>query len=94
MTKSQTALIINTQNIQVNDIFPSITALFVAVANKPLSSGKTRKSDLGQLFRYLEYRKLCEVDPLCTKKNAVIVTKIHNPPLPKENDGRGKHGIY
>lgn len=56
MTKSQTALIINTQNIQVNDIFPSITALFVAVANKPRSSGKTRKSDLGQLFRYLEYR--------------------------------------
>lgn len=94
MAKSQTALIINTQNIQVNDIFPSITALFAAVANKPLSSGKTRKSDLGQLFRYLEYRKLCEMDPLCTKKNAVIVTKIHNPPLPKENDGRGKHGIY
>lgn len=94
MTKSQTALIINTQNIQVNDIFPSITALFAAVANKPLSSGKTRKSDLGQLFRYLEYRKLCEMDPLCTKKNAVIVTKIHNPPLPKENDGRGRRGIY
>ena len=94
MTKSQTALIINTQNIQVNDIFPSITALFAAVANKPLSSGKTRKSDLGQLFRYSEYRKLCEMDPLCTKKNAVIVTKIHNPPLPKENDGRGRRGIY
>lgn len=34
------------------------------------------------------------MDPLCTKKNTVIVTKIHNPPLPKENDGRGKRGIY
>lgn len=94
MAKSQTKLIINTDNIREDNVFPTLTALFKAVANKPLSSGRTKENQLAQLSRYLEYRKLCEVDPSCTKKNSVIVTKIHNPPLAKEYDGRGRHGTY
>jgi len=42
----------------------------------------------------LEWKKLCEVDPSCTKKNTVIVTKIFNPPLPEKYKGTGKHGKY
>ena len=94
MPENQTKLILDTKNINKNDEFQNLTALFRAVSNKSLSTGKTRKNQLEQLGRYLEYQKLCEVDPSCAKKNAVIVTKIYNPPLPKENDGRGKHGTY
>lgn len=94
MSRTQTKLIIDTKNIYENTKFSNLSALFKAVANKSLSTGKTRKNQLEQLGRYLEYRKLCEVDPTCTAKNAVIVTKIHNPPLERENDGRGKRGTY
>lgn len=84
-----------TEDIQESDTFPSFSKLFQAVTGRKPPTGK-RNLDIvkANLSRYLEYRKLCDVDPSCTKKNAVIVTKIHNPPLLKECDGRGRHGIY
>ncbi len=84
-----------TENIQEGDIFPSFAKLFQAVTGRKPPTGK-RNLDIvkANLSRYLEYRKQCEVEKSCTKKNAVIVTSIYNPPLPKECDGRGKRGIY
>ena len=84
-----------TRNIDINATFPSFSKLFCAVTGRKPPTGKNNLDIVkANLSRYLEYRKLCEADPSCVKKNAVIVTKIHNPPLPKENDGRGRRGIY
>ena len=84
-----------TESIQEGDIFPSFAKLFQAVTGRKPPTGK-RNLDIvkANLSRYLEYRKQCEVDKLCTKKNAVIVKKIYSTPLSKEIDGRGKHGKY
>jgi hypothetical protein len=35
-----------------------------------------------------------DVDPTEKSKRAVIVTEIFDPPLPKESDNRGRHGVY
>ena len=94
MAKIQVPLIIDTKNVHINQVFSSLTALFREVANKPLSTGTTRTNQLKQLSRHLKYQKLCEVNPDCKKKNSVIVTEIHNPPLRNDDDGRGKHGTY
>lgn len=95
MEKKLTQYNYETRNIDINAIFPSFSKLFCAVTGRKPPTGKNNLDIVkANLSRYLEYRKLCEADPSCVKKNAVIVTKIHNPPLPKENDGRGKHGIY
>ena len=83
-----------TENIHEGEQFPSFSKLFQAVTGRKPPTGKRNLNIVkSNLSRYLEYQKLCEVDPLCTKKNAVIVTKIHSPPLPKEYDGRGRHGV-
>ena len=57
-------------------------------------SGK-RNLDIAKknLSRYLEYKLLKDVDPKEKSTRKVIVTEIHDPPLPAE-DHRGEHGTY
>lgn len=45
------------------------------------------------LARYVEYKPLTEVDPTAISKRALIITAIHETPLPME-DRRGRHGTY
>ena len=45
------------------------------------------------LARHVEYKLLIEVDPTATSKRALIITAIHETPLPME-DHRGRHGTY
>lgn len=45
------------------------------------------------LSRHVEYKLLIEVDPTATSRRALIITAIHETPLPME-DHRGRHGTY
>lgn len=80
--------------------FRTMTALFKSLENagvqlpKGYGSG-TRNKRLAekQARRYIDFKPLMDVDPTCGRKNAQIVTKVYEQPLPKE-DGRGKKGDY
>ena len=83
-----------------NQIFNTKTALFDALSDAGVQLPKGYKTgshnkDLAEKAarRYIEYKALKDIDPDCRKKNAQIITKVYNVPLPSD-DGRGKGGTY
>lgn len=84
----------NISEVHEGQIFPSFKALFQTVTGREPPTGKKNLEIAKKnLARYVEYRPLMEVDPTATSKRAVIITAIHEDPLPME-DHRGERGTY
>ena len=74
--------------------FSSFKVLFRTVTGREPPTGKKNLDIVKKnLARYVEYRPLMEVDSTATSKRAVIITAIHEDPLPME-DHRGERGTY
>ena len=74
--------------------FSSFKVLFRTVTGREPPTGKKNLDIVKKnLARYVEYRPLMEVDSTVTSKRAVIITAIHEDPLPME-DHRGECGTY
>ena len=83
-----------------NQIFNTKTALFDALVDigvqlpKRYRSGSRNKALAEKTARrYIEFVALKDIDPDSKKKNAQIITKVYDEPLPPD-DGRGKAGTY
>ena len=83
-----------------NKIFNTKTALFDALADagvqlpKRYKSGSRNKALAEKTVRrYVEFTALKDIDPDSEKKNAQVITKVYDTPLPPD-DGRGKAGTY
>ena len=80
--------------VHEGQIFPSFKVLFQTVTGREPPTGKKNLEIAKKnLARYVEYRPLMEVDSTATSKRAVIITAIHEDPLPME-DHRGERGTY
>ena len=80
--------------VHEGQIFPSFKALFQTVTGREPPTGKKNLEIAKKnLARYVEHKLLIEVDPTATSKRAVIITAIHEDPLPME-DHRGERGTY
>ena len=80
--------------------FPSEVALFDALKEAGVpglgdyrSGSRNKNLARKNAARYVVYKKLQEIDPACTRKNALIITTVYNEPLPVE-DNRGRSGKY
>lgn len=84
----------NISEVHEGQIFPSFKVLFQTVTGREPPTGKKNLEIAKKnLARYVEHKLLIEVDPTATSKRAVIITAIHEDPLPME-DHRGERGTY
>ena len=63
---------------------------------KPWPSSRSKNIALAkeELNRYVSYRPVYEVDPTEKRKKPVVITELHNPPLPAKETQRRRHGTY
>lgn len=74
-------------------LFDTLYEIGVSLPKGYRSGGRNKELSRKEANRYIEYKPLYEVDPNCKKKRAVTITKVRDPPIPKE-DGRGSKGRY
>lgn len=99
MSNSDPDLVDHLKSLEGNN-YASETALFdtlyeigVSLPKGYRSGGRNKELARKEANRYIEYKPLYEVDPNFKKKRAVKITKVRDPPIPKE-DGRGSSGRY
>ena len=99
MSNSDPDLVDHLKSLEGNN-YASETALFdtlnemgVALPKGYRSGSRNKELARKEANRYIEYKSLHEIDPNCKKKRAVAITKVRDPPIPKE-DGRGSSGRY
>lgn len=74
-------------------LFDALNEVGVQLQKGYRSGGRNKELARKEANRYIEYKPLSEVDPNYKKKRAVTITKVRDPPMPKE-DGRGSSGRY
>lgn len=74
-------------------LFDTLNEVGVQLQKGYRSGGRNKELARKEANRYIEYKPLYEVDPNFKKKRAVKITKVRDPPIPKE-DGRGSSGRY
>jgi len=99
MDNGDTDLVEHLKSLEGNN-YDSEAALFDALYEKGVMLPKgyrsgSRNKDLArkEAERYIEYKPLIELNPNSKKKRAVTITKVRDPPRPKENR-RGVRGRY
>ncbi len=60
----------------------------------PSSRSKNIALAKKELNRYVSYCFVYEVDPTEKRKKPVVITELHNPPLPARETQRRRHGTY
>ena len=63
---------------------------------KPWPSSRSKNIALAkeELNRYVSYCPVHEIDPTEKRKKPVVITELHNPPLPARETQRRRHGTY
>ena len=80
----------------LNQHFSSQAELYRFVFGKPWPSSRSKNIALAkeELNRYVSYCPVHEIDPTEKRKKPVVITELHNPPLPARETQRRRHGTY
>lgn len=80
----------------IDQRFLSHAELYQYVLGKPWPSSRSKNIALAkeELNRYVSYCFVYEVDPAEKRKKPVVITELHNPPLPAKETQRRRHGTY